>query len=222
MVDLKPRQGARRKSPLSWDNVVAICELHVAAPVGSCRRAASAAFVVSLFTALRSDNLVPKKAKDFDHERQLCWGNMVWIMEENAYSVKFKKHKSSRRGVLDTRIPDFEQQNLSPVRMLRNLKDELVILQTESCFMYKDRSGNRKTLTYAVLSKELHSWEDGLGLDKGSLTPHVGRITSATEAEILALGFWSDPKTAQSYVRLSGRDINSVQRKVISKHLGKS
>jgi len=70
--------------------------------------------------------------------------------------------------------------------------------------------------------KTLGLLEVKLNLPKGSITPHTGRISSATTAakagasqsELKAMGNWNSDKTADAYVRLKLRDLNSVHAKM--------
>jgi len=182
------------------------------------------AFLISLWTGLRSDNLVPKTDKSFDPRRQLTWGSLSWTNDEATGTLELHKTVKSSKKPVVFRIPKLNDRiGLCPWRAIQKIQQRMELSKEEMILMYKDKKGNRKRLTYGVYYHALSNLGIKLGKQATELTPHVPRITLTTLAaranisleSLKLLGNWTTLSSPEVYVRFTCRDIGKTQQKVL-------
>ena len=185
---------------------------------GSKDHAAWTAVIVSFWACLRSDNVVPKSAAQFDPARQVCLKNMEWVTEGVVVKLGKSKTKRSQDPKLLVLIPRLDSLlDLCPVRAIQALIHSVAASKDGPLFLFwkKDKWS---TLLYRDLLAVIKSWATSVGLDASSFGSHSARRGGATVAfkagvndlRIMKLGHWLS-SAFLAYIKQDVADLQDVQ-----------
>ena len=240
---LQDRIGKNKKQALDLDTTKDIgrYRLRLAKEEPASRTVcALTAFLIALWTGLRSDNLVPKKHDNFTERRQLHMDAL--IDEGSAYFGSLEEHKTRQKTKQPVvfSIPCICSyfKELCPYTALQQLTtaNQVPPKALALSFISSTKSNHKNNNTKPKLNQLLyHSylsklWVVGerMGLKDKALTTHVPRITIATfganagltHEQLLKLGNWLSSVSAEGYVRMKGKDLKTLQQQIIH-HLDK-
>jgi len=189
----------------------------------SMQWAAWTAIIVSFWACLRSDNVVPKLASDFDSLRQMCLANMQWVQEGILVVLSKTKTRSLHGSALRVLVPNVPSfSDLCPVTAVKSLLEAVPSSSTGPLFQYVKQS-SVVPLLYKNLRQVIRHWATAMNINLSKFGSQSARSGGATTAfrggvdsiGIMKLGDWLS-NCFLSYVRQDVVDLMEIQAKMLS------